>query len=256
MRFLRGTWYVFLRHLKATARMPVFVIISIVQPIFWLMLFGQLFGKVVQLPGFETSTYPQFLAPGIAVMSSLFGSSFAGMGLLADMNSGVLERFLATPLQRAALIAGRLLDVAAQATIQAAVLLVFSYFLGASSEGGLLGLFFVLLASALTGSSLGALSKALALVARRQEAVLAVMNFLVLPMVFLSTMIMARELMPGWMGAVATVNPIDWAVELARRGFEGKGLAATLPYLAKLVAFTLVCYGLAVGALRVYQKSQ
>ena len=113
MDFLRDTWYLFLRLIQATLRMPVFVIISIVQPVLWVLLFGQLFSKVTTIQGFESSSYVQFLAPGIAIMTALFGAAYSGMGILGDIDRGVLDRMLATPVSRGAMIAGRILHSSA-----------------------------------------------------------------------------------------------------------------------------------------------
>ena len=106
MDFLRDTWHLLVRLLWATVRMPVFVLISIVQPILWVLLFGQLFRAVTTIPGFGASSYVQFLAPGISIMTALFGAAYSGMGMLVDIDRGVLDRLLATPVARGALIAG------------------------------------------------------------------------------------------------------------------------------------------------------
>src|SRR5947208_16225362 len=114
MDFLNDTWHLFVRLMRATMRMPVFVVISIVQPILWVLLFGQLFRSVTTIQGFGASSYVQFLAPGISIMTALFGAAYSGMGLLGDIDRGVLDRLLATPVSRGALIAARVLSSAAQ----------------------------------------------------------------------------------------------------------------------------------------------
>ena len=80
MDFLKDTWTLFQRHFRATLRNPAFVIISIVQPVLWLFLFGQLFSRVAAQPGAGGASYAQFLAPGIAIMAALFGTAFSGVG--------------------------------------------------------------------------------------------------------------------------------------------------------------------------------
>src|SRR6195952_5310127 len=221
MDFARDTWYLFVRLLRATARMPVFVLISIVQPILWVLLFGQLFAKVTTIQGFGASSYVQFLAPGISIMTALFGAAYSGMGMLGDIDRGVLDRLLATPVSRGALIAARILHSAFQVVIQAALILLVACLLGARPHGGLPGVLIVFLAAALLGAAFAAFSNALALAARRQELVIAVMNFVVLPSTFLSSMIMSRNLMPAWIRGISRFNPVNWAVTAARDGFEG-----------------------------------
>jgi ABC-2 type transport system permease protein len=255
MDFLRDTWHLFVRLLRATARMPVFVLISIVQPILWVLLFGQLFRAVTTIPGFGASSYVQFLAPGISIMTALFGAAYSGMGMLADIDRGVLDRLLTTPVSRGALIAARILHSAFQVVIQAAIILVVACLLGARPHGGLPGLLTVFLAAALLGAAFAAFSNALALAARKQELVIAVMNFVVLPTTFLSSMIMSRNLMPGWIRTVSRFNPVNWAVTAARDGFEGRSAAEVALCLGLLAAFALLCAALATRSFSRYRKA-
>ncbi|HYX25417.1 MAG TPA: ABC transporter permease [Thermoanaerobaculia bacterium] len=255
MEFLRDTWHLFLRLIRATMRMPVFVIISIVQPVLWVLLFGQLFKSVTTIPGFGASSYVQFLAPGISIMTALFGAAYSGMGLLADIDRGVLDRLLATPVSRGALIAGRILHAAVQVVVQAAIILLVAVILGARPHGGLPGVLAVFLSASLLGAAFAGFSNALALIARRQELVIAAMNFVVLPSTFLSSMIMSRNLMPGWIRGVSRFNPVNWAVTAARDGFEGRAPSEMLLCLALLAGFALICGFLATRSFGRYRKA-
>jgi ABC-2 type transport system permease protein len=255
MDFFRDTWYLFLRLVRATLRMPVFVIISIVQPVLWVLLFGQLFRSVTTIPGFGASSYVQFLAPGIAIMTALFGAAYSGMGILGDIDRGVLDRLLATPVSRGALIAARILHAAAQVMLQALIILGVAALLGARPHGGMAGIGVVLLAAALLGAAFAAFSNALALLARRQELVIAVMNFVILPMTFLSSMIMSRNLMPPWILSVSRFNPVNWAVTAARDGFEGRAPGELAACLALLAGFALLCGVLSTRAFGRYRRA-
>lgn len=255
MEFLRDTWYLFLRLVRATMRMPVFVIISIVQPIIWVLLFGQLFSSVTRIPGFEASSYVQFLAPGIAIMTALFSAAYSGMGLIGDIDRGVLDRLLATPVSRGALIAGRILHSAVQVIIQAGIILIVAFLLGARPHGGLLGILAVLFTASLLGAAFASFSNGLALLARRQELVIAVMNFTVLPMTFLSSMMMSSKLMPGWIHGASRFNPVNWAVTAARDGFEGRAPGELALCLGLLSGFALICGFLATRSFGRYRRA-
>jgi ABC-2 type transport system permease protein len=255
MSFLKDTWHLFVRLIRATLRMPVFLVISIVQPIIWVLLFGQLFQKVTTIPGFESGSYVQFLAPGISIMTALFGAAYSGMGMLADIDRGVLDRMLATPVSRGALIAGRILHSAVQVVVQASLILIVACLLGARPLGGAAGLLVILLAGALLGAAFASFSNALALLARRQELVIAVMNFVVLPTTFLSSMMMSRDVMPSWIRGVSRFNPVNWAVTAARDGFQGVRPAEIALSLGMLAAFALACGGLATLAFRRYRQA-
>lgn len=255
MDFLRDTWHLFVRLLRATARMPVFVLISIVQPILWVLLFGQLFRAVTTIPGFGASSYVQFLAPGISIMTALFGAAYSGMGMLTDIDRGVLDRLLTTPVSRGSLIAARILHSAFQVVIQAGLILGVACLLGARPHGGLPGVLTVFLAAGLLGAAFAAFSNALALTARKQELVIAAMNFVVLPSTFLSSMIMSRNLMPGWIQGVSRFNPVNWAVTAARDGFEGKAPGEIALSLGLLAGFALICAALATRSFSRYRKA-
>ncbi|MFL6193515.1 MAG: ABC transporter permease [Thermoanaerobaculia bacterium] len=255
MGFLRDTGYLFLRLLRATLRMPVFVLISVVQPILWVLLFGQLFRSVTTIPGFGATNYVQFLAPGISIMTALFGAAYSGMGLLADIDRGVLDRLLVTPVSRGALVAARILHSAVQVMVQAAIILLVAILLGARPHGGLPGVLVVFLSAALLGAAFAGFSNALALAARKQELVIAAMNFIVLPSTFLSSMIMSRNLMPGWIRGVSRFNPVNWAVTAARDGFEGRAASEMALCLALLAGFALICGLLATRSFNRYRRA-
>jgi ABC-2 type transport system permease protein len=111
------------------------------------------------------------------------------------------------------------------------------------------------LAAFLLGAAFAAFSNSLALLARRQELVIAVMNFTVLPMTFLSGMIMSRNLMPRWIRGVSRFNPVNWAVTAARDGFEGRAGSEMALCLALLAGFALVCAFLATQSFGRYRRS-
>ena len=101
-----------LRHLRELWRQPWFVAVTLVQPVIWLLLFGALFKRVIEIPGFPGHSYIAFLAPGVVVMTALFNSAWSGMALIEDINRGVTARFLVSPVRREALIAGRIVKEA------------------------------------------------------------------------------------------------------------------------------------------------
>src|SRR5690606_5255042 len=254
MGFITDTVYLTGRLYRQTLRLPVFLMISVVQSVLWLLLFGQLFRRVIEVPGFETTSYLQFLAPGIAVMAALFGSIHSGLGMLSDIERGVIDRFLATPARRGALIGARVAHVATMATVQATLILAIATALGARPGGGGAGILVVLLAAALLGSAFGAVSNAVSLLTRRQEIIIASMDFIVLPMIFLSGIMMTPALMPTWIQRVAAVNPVNWAVVAARGGFEGNWVGVGT-HLALLAGIALACAWWATRAFDRYRAT-
>src|SRR5215475_11180200 len=88
------------RQLKALLRQPAVVIITLVQPMVWLFLFGNLFRRVVELPGFGAGSYLDYLIPGVVVMNAVSSNMWAGMGTMEEIERGTMNRFLTTPVSR------------------------------------------------------------------------------------------------------------------------------------------------------------
>ncbi|MFN8559719.1 MAG: ABC transporter permease [Dehalococcoidia bacterium] len=253
--YLADTFHLLQRHIRTTLRIPVWILVTLVQPVIWLALYGQLFRRVVEIPGFEASSYIQFLTPGVVIMTATFGSAWAGMGLIEDLNEGVVDRMLASPVHRGAIITARVLHAALTVTVQSAIILVMGIALGARFPGGALGLVVILLLAALLASGFSAISNGVALLTRREETLIAVVNFFGLPLTFLSTAFMAAELMPNWIQAAARVNPVNWAVNAARDAMLGQQWAAVWTSSALLAAFALAAGAFATQAFRAYRRS-
>lgn len=239
-----------LRHVRSFRRQPWWIVISLMQPVIYLLLFSQLFQAMGSLPAFGGS-YLSFLLPGIVVMSAFYTGGWAGTVTLDDMERGVLDRFLVTPVARSAVITGHLAQGALIVAIQALILVGLGLLIGARFDGGLAGLAVMLVASILLGSAAGALSHGLALLARRQETLIAASQGVVLPLTFLSTTFMVPELMPEWMATVAGFNPLTWAVEASRAAlgpavdwvFVGARLGWLAIFAAAAVALALRAFG-------------
>src|SRR6195952_3021859 len=102
MTSLRQTWQVSLRYFRVLLRQPAFMVITIVQPLIWLLLFGALFKAITQIPGFTGKSYIDYLTPGVVVMLAVSSAGWTGMGFIEDINSGVMDRLLVSPGWRGA----------------------------------------------------------------------------------------------------------------------------------------------------------
>jgi ABC-2 type transport system permease protein len=257
---LRQTWYMTERGLRQLFRQPVWVAITLVQPMIWILLYGQLFKYLGNLPQFGGS-YIDYLTPGIVIMTALFSGGWSGFGVIEDINRGITDRFLVTPVRRGALTAGRLVQLAIIATIQSAILLIVGLLLGANYT---LGVIVVVVAAILLGGAFGMLSTALGLIVRREETLIAAVNLAILPLTFLSTVFMQRGLTPGWIqGAIevdwirgaTSINPVEWAVTAGRGALAANpDWSAVLQNLLYLAIFLAVTSVIAVRSFRVYQK--
>lgn len=256
MRFARHSWYLAQRHIRALLRQPIWIALTLFQPLIWLLLYGQLFRRVVELPGFGAGSYITFLTPGIVCMSAMFSSGWTGMGIIRDLDTGVIDRFLVSPASRAAIIVGRLLSLALTIVTQTAILAVIGVVLGARYPGGWFGVLVLFACSILLAMPFGALSLAMALAVRKEESLIGAVNFLLLPLTFLSPVFMAPGLMPDWIRLVANLNPVNWAVSSARAALTGSGDVAGIALRMGLLAlFGLLGARLATVSFRAYQRS-
>jgi ABC-2 type transport system permease protein len=254
MTVISETWALTVRDLLRLWRQPWFIGIVLVQPVIWLLLFGELFQSVVDIPGFEGGDYKQYLVPGVLVMTAFFSSGWNGMSTIEDLERGVTDRLLVTPTSRLPLIAGRLGQNAVQVLVQSVVIIGMALAIGVSFDGGVAGVAVLLLVAVLLGTAFAALSNALALVARQEESLIGAVTFLQLPLVFLSTAFMQESLVPDWVSTLATYNPVNWAVVASRDAVQGGADWSSIAgYSALLAAFALACTTLATRAFRAYQ---
>jgi ABC-2 type transport system permease protein len=252
---LRHTWFMSQRQMRALFRQPVWIALTLVQPIIWILLYGQLFKRITGLGSFGTDEYITFLTPGIVIMTALFSGGWNGFGVIEDINQGVMDRFLVTPASRTAIIVGRMVQLAIIAVIQSLILLTMGLLMGADYSGPL-GVVVLILSAVLLGAIFGALSIAMSVVVRKEETVIAAVNFIVLPLTFLSTVFLPAEQLTGWIKAFAKVNPVNWAVEAGRAAvFPSPDWSMIATRLGLLAALALACTFLATRAFGAYQRS-
>ena len=118
MQLLRQTGWMIVRQLRNLMREPIWIALMIIQPLIWLLLYGQLFSRVGALRG-GASSYIEFLTPGIVCMNAFFGGSWSGMAMISDLNRHVIDRFLAAPASRFAIVLSQVVRAGITAVIQA-----------------------------------------------------------------------------------------------------------------------------------------
>jgi ABC-2 type transport system permease protein len=119
------------------------------------------------------------------------------MSMIQDIDRGVIDRFLGTPVKRSALIVGRVGQAAITITIQSLIIVALALIVGANFPNGVLGVLGMVAIGALLGVTVGALSNGLALVVRKEETLIGAINVLLFPLTFISTAFMPRDLIPG-----------------------------------------------------------
>ena len=245
----RDTWNVLVRELKPVVRDPFTLIFSLVQPLVFLGLFAPLLIGTSGVPVGETL---QWFVPGVLVMIVLFGTGATGSNLQYEMMTGSHERTLVAPLARSSLLIGRALKEIAPIVAQAVLIVLIAWPFGFTIHP--LGLLVGLVLLAVFGVGLGALSYTLALKTKDREWLFwGVQQTLIFPLLILSGMLLPLDAAPGWMQAVASVNPINWVVQ-AERALLAGDVAATAVVWGWVAALALAALGLAIGV-RAIRKS-
>jgi ABC-2 type transport system permease protein len=212
---LRHTRQVALRYIRALLRQPAWVGINLTQPVIWLLLFGALFKRTADIPGFTGGSYIEFLTPGVVVMLSL-SSAWIGMGFIEDINRGVMDRLLVSPIWRGALNAGSVAQAVVSIVVQSAIVVALSLLVGAHFHNGAGGIAVLLAVAGLLAAIIASLSNGIAILARQRETLIGVVSMVTLPLTFLSSALMQQSLLPGWVRWAAKLNPVNWAVEAGR----------------------------------------
>jgi ABC-2 type transport system permease protein len=252
----RQTWQVSLRYLRVFARQPAFLGITLTQPLIWLLLFGALFKAVTDIPGFDGDSYIDFLTPGVVVMLAVSSAGWTGMGFIEDINAGVMDRMLTSPVWRGALNLGSVVQSVITVSIQTALILLLALLLGADYTNGIGGVLILILVAALLAAAFASLSNGVGVLARQRETLIGAVSLVLLPLTFLSSALMQQDLVPGWIQTVGEFNPVNWAVEAGRSAAMGDldwGLVAGRVGL--LLALVVVSATFATRAFGTYQRS-
>ncbi|WP_324669835.1 ABC transporter permease [Geochorda subterranea] len=206
--FLRR-WYWRLR------REPVSIFAALAEPVLWLFLFGNLFrgaGVAAEAGG----DYLAFMTAGVVVMTVVNAALAGGIEVMFDREQGLLPRFLAAPIRPASVLVGRFLFVVIVTSLQAGVILAMARLMGVRPATGLPGVAGVLAIGVLLGAGIAVLSLSLAFRLRTHGEFFELIAFVSLPLLFLSSALVPLDAMPGWMAAVARLNPMTYAIDAVR----------------------------------------
>ena len=241
MKILRDTWLVFGRYLALFLRNPAWVIIGVIQPLFYLILFAPLLKSIAATPGFPSGGAYNVFVPGLLIQLGLFGASGVGFSLIAELRFGVIERLRVTPVSRLALLLGRALRDILTLLTQSLLLVLAALPFGLHIH--LTGLLIMLALIALIGLATASISYALALWLRSEDAFAPLLFTATLPLLLLSGVLLPLSLAPRWLRAIADANPLAYAVDAARSLFNNHLTDASV---AKGVLIMAVLAALAV----------
>lgn len=262
---LHGLWALTNRDLLKWYKNPIQLLISLIQPVVWLGLFGKAlnFGSFISSqPGitpaevaalnlrtFGTTSYFSFLSAGMLAFIILFTAAFAGMSVVWDRRFGFMNKALSTPVGRGAIVTSKVLQSVIRSLIQAAIVLGIAVALGMDTSHmtvlTIAGAFSILF---LMSFGLSSLFVMLALRSSDWQTQMAVINLLNLPLLFASNAMLPVSIMPSWLQTVVKFNPVSYANDATRQLLLGSTttLAPLWADFAVLTVFAVLLSSLGI----------
>src|SRR5680860_857783 len=192
------------------------LVFSIAQPAIWLVFFGAGVERAIDTRVIGTDDYISFMLAGIIAFTIVGNGVSGAMPLLWDKETGYLDRLMSMPIARSSVIVSRFVFQVAQQSVQIMLVVAVALILGVRIESGPLGLVVILFAAALLTMSVTAAFSALPYAVPQHGTFFAVVGFISLPLLFMSSAFVPLDAMPSWMRVVARINPLTYAIEAMR----------------------------------------
>lgn len=249
VRFFQDAWTVAQGELRKLAHDPTELLTRAVQPVLWLLVFGQVLAQARAIPTGNLG-YMDFLAPGVLAQSALFSAIFFGIAVIWERDLGVLHKYLVSPASRLALVAGKALAGGLRALVQAVVVYIVAALIGVHLQLGLLPIAGVVLVVVLGAAGFATFSLIIACLVRTRERFMGIGQVLTMPLFFASSAIYPIALMPSWLQVIAHVNPLTYQVDALRALMvEGGTATFSIPLDLGVLAFALVVLLVIAGRL-------
>jgi ABC-2 type transport system permease protein len=196
-------------------RDPTDLLTRSVQPVLWLLIFGNVLSRLRAVPTGDLS-YLEFLVPGIAAQGVLFLAIFYGIGVIWERDFGVTQKLLASPAPRIALVLGKAISAGIRALAQSVLIYLLAWILRvrlAWGVGSLVGVAAVVVLGAMAFSTF---SLVIACLVKSRERFMGIGQLLTMPLFFASNAIYPISIMPTWLKVIARINPLTYQVDALR----------------------------------------
>ncbi|HEY5600997.1 MAG TPA: ABC transporter permease [Patescibacteria group bacterium] len=239
------TYYLALRSLKETLRIPMSIIFPILIPLMQLLIFSQVFKNVSNLPGFTAGSYLDYQAPSIILMTVMFSAGNSAFAMILDLDTGFFDKLLLAPISRISILLGRIsaeaIRIFAQTIFMAIIITVF---IGVDNKSGVPGIVLMGILNSLFGVAYGGIFYFVALKTKNAQAAQAMFP-ITFPLLFFSTALMPKALLPDWVKTIVSANPVSYIIEAYRslftKGFESGPIidAVTFSIIMGIVTLSL-----------------
>lgn len=233
---------IFERNVKWRFQNPVTLVMTLVQPLIWLVIFSTLFtggsnGDV---------GYTAFILPGILVMTVLSGAGISGIATYSNKENGSFYRMIISPTKRGSIVIGHVLDTAVLCLIESTVLSIIAFLMSVRIGTGIFGLLLAVLLLFVVIFFVAGISYTMSMVIPDENAFIAMINTLTLPLFFLSTALLTKNQAPGIFKVLISINPFTYAIDSFRNliidssvNWMQYGIAIGLFLALSFVVFTI-----------------
>jgi ABC-type multidrug transport system permease subunit len=247
-RSVAVVWALVARALNEITRVPGAALPGVLAPSIFLVGLSGVFGEAARLPGFDATDFRTFIVPVGLLQGAAFTGAATGVNLARDIERGWFDRLMVCPAPRVTILTGVVASAAIRALLPAAFLLCVALILGVDFPGvGALAIDVVLVMGLATAMALYAVLVALRFKTQQAAPLMQTVGFMA---VLFTTAYAPKELLAGWMRAIATVNPVTQVLDGVRQGFVAHVTwAETWPALVAVFALIAALGALAVRSL-------
>lgn len=240
LQFIKKTLVIAELEIRKLRHEPTDLFTRAVQPMLWLLIFGEVMTSVRAIPTGNLS-YLDFMSPGILAQSVLFISIFYGIAIIWERDLGIVHKFLASPTPRGALVLGKSLSAGIRGLSQAIIIYALALVLGVHVSWNPLALLGVLVVVVLGAGVFSTFSLIIACLVKTRERFMGIGQVLTMPLFFASNAIYPISIMPSWLQFISHANPLTYEVDALRALMlvgqtSAYGIAADLGILVAVMA--------------------
>ncbi len=249
-RFIRESTAIVEVELIKLVRDPTEIISRAVQPVLWLVVFGQV---LAQVRGIQTGqlSYLAFITPGILAQSVLFSAIFYGIAIIWERDLGVVHKLLVSPARRSSLVFGKAVAAGFRGILQAVVIYLIALAMQVALRPDPVAIILVLAAVMLGSGIFATFSLIIACIVKTRERFMGIGQLLTMPMFFASNAIYPLDIMPDWLRVIAQINPLTYLID-ALRGLMIRGGESMHGYAADFTVLLAVFAVMLFVAVRLY----
>ena len=228
LNFIRKSFVITELEVRKIFHDPTEIITRAIQPVLWLLIFGQVFARMHVISG--QVNYIDFMTPGILAQSVLFISIFSGIAIIWERDLGLIHKLLATPTPRTAIVLGKAISAGLRTLPIVVIIFILGVLMGVHFEWNPLNLLGVLMMVLLGAIFFSTFSLIIACLVKTRERFMGIGQLLTMPLFFASNAIYPIEIMPGWLKVIASGNPLTYMVDALRALMTGNPSAFGLPF--------------------------